>query len=86
MARATTTNTANASVAPHCCGRSRRRRGDPLSHGNERRADGCDHEGQCVLLAVWATVGEHMRRLLEERTLADIAEIARGEAPWPEPV
>ena len=54
--------------------------GEPHENG------ACDHEGQCVLLAVWATVGEHMRRLLEERTLADIAEIARGEAPWPEPV
>ena len=54
--------------------------GDPHQDG------ACDHEGQCVLLAVWANVGEHMRRLLEGRTLADIAEIARGEATWPEPV
>ena len=54
--------------------------------GEPHQNGACDHEGQCVLLAVWANVGEHMRRLLEARTLADIAEIARGEAPWPEPV
>ena len=46
----------------------------------------CDHEGQCVLLAVWADVGEHMRKLLESQTLADVAAIARGQAPWPDPV
>jgi Rrf2 family iron-sulfur cluster assembly transcriptional regulator len=44
----------------------------------------CDHEGQCVLLAVWAQVGDHMRALLTRITLADIADIARGEAPWPD--
>jgi Rrf2 family iron-sulfur cluster assembly transcriptional regulator len=44
----------------------------------------CDHEGQCVLLAVWDQVGEHMRALLTRITLADIADIARGEAPWPD--
>lgn len=43
----------------------------------------CDHEGQCVLLAVWAEVGEHMRKYLESFSLADIAAIARGDAPWP---
>lgn len=53
----------------------------------EPHEDGaCDHEGQCVLLAVWSNVGEHIRQLLEAMSLADIAEIARGEAPWPEPV
>ena len=46
----------------------------------------CDHEGQCVLLAVWADLTEHMRRLLEDRTLADMARAAKGETPWPEPV
>lgn len=54
--------------------------------GEPHQNGACDHEGQCVLLAVWANVGEHMRRLLEGRTLADIAEIARGQAPWPEPI
>jgi Rrf2 family iron-sulfur cluster assembly transcriptional regulator len=43
----------------------------------------CDHEGQCVLLAVWADVGEHMRRYLEAATLADIVTMARGDAAWP---
>ena len=54
--------------------------------GEPHQNGACDHEGQCVLLAVWANVGEHMRRLLEGRTVADIAAIARGEAPWPDPV
>ena len=45
----------------------------------------CDHEGQCVLLAVWHAVGEHMRVHLDSYTLADIAARARGEQPWPEP-
>lgn len=61
----------------------------PIAVGDfgEPHQDGaCDHEGQCVLLAVWANVGEHMRRLLEGQTLADIAAIARGQAPWPEPL
>jgi len=54
--------------------------------GEPHQNGACDHEGQCVLLAVWDHVGEHMRRLLEGQTLADIAAIARGEAPWPEPI
>jgi Rrf2 family protein len=54
--------------------------------GEPHQNGACDHEGQCVLLAVWADVGEHMRELLEARTLADIAAITRGEAPWPTPV
>lgn len=54
--------------------------GEPHQNGS------CDHEGQCVLLALWADVGEQMRDLLERRTLADIAAIARGEAAWPEAV
>ncbi|CAN5770348.1 Rrf2 family transcriptional regulator [soil metagenome] len=54
--------------------------------GEPHQNGACDHEGQCVLLAVWDNVGEHMRQLLEGRTLADIANIANGEAPWPEPV
>ena len=54
--------------------------------GRPHQNGACDHEGQCVLLAVWADVGEHMRQLLEGQTLADVAAIARGEAPWPDPV
>ena len=51
--------------------------GEPHTNG------ACDHEGQCVLLAVWADVGEHMRRYLDALTLADIVTMARGDATWP---
>lgn len=43
----------------------------------------CDHEGQCVLLAIWNKAGEVMRHHLEGYTLASIASVARGDAPWP---
>lgn len=46
----------------------------------------CDHEGQCVLLAVWSDVGEQMRAVLSRLTLADLVDMARGAAPWPEGV
>ncbi|MBO0731617.1 MAG: Rrf2 family transcriptional regulator [Acidimicrobiaceae bacterium] len=53
--------------------------------GEPHQNGACDHEGQCVLLAVWADVGEHMRRHLDSFTLADMVERARGggvpEAP-----
>jgi Rrf2 family iron-sulfur cluster assembly transcriptional regulator len=58
----------------------------PITLGDfgEPHQDGaCDHEGQCVLLAVWKRAGRHMQRHLEEHTLASIAAVARGEAPWP---
>jgi Rrf2 family protein len=58
----------------------------PITLGDfgEPHQDGaCDHEGQCVLLAIWKQAGEVMRRHLEGFTLASIAEVARGEAPWP---
>jgi Rrf2 family iron-sulfur cluster assembly transcriptional regulator len=58
----------------------------PIALGDfgEPHTDGaCDHEGQCVLLSVWHTVGNEMRRLLEEYTLADIAAMASGERAWP---
>lgn len=51
--------------------------------GEPHQDGACDHEGQCVLLAIWASVGDHMRRLLDSFTLADIATMARGEQPWP---
>jgi Rrf2 family iron-sulfur cluster assembly transcriptional regulator len=44
----------------------------------------CDHEGQCVLLAMWAAAGAHMRHYLDSFTLADIAAMANGERDWPE--
>jgi Rrf2 family protein len=43
----------------------------------------CDHEGQCVLLAVWSEVGEHMRHHLDSFTLADMVERARGNVLAP---
>ena len=58
----------------------------PISAGDfgEPHQDGaCDHEGQCVLLSVWADVGAQMRVLLESLTLADLVAMARGEQPWP---
>ena len=58
----------------------------PITVGDfgEPHQDGaCDHEGQCVLLAVWSDVGQRMRDHLDGYTLATIAQVARGEAPWP---
>ena len=58
----------------------------PIALGDfgEPHTDGaCDHEGQCVLLSIWHTVGGEIRRQLEAWTLADIAGMASGERPWP---
>lgn len=44
----------------------------------------CNHEGQCVLLAIWGDVGRKMRDALAAYTLADISAITSGDAPWPE--
>lgn len=60
----------------------------PITLGDfgEPHADGsCDHEGHCVLLAIWKQAGDHMRHHLEGFTLSSIADAARGTAPWPEP-
>jgi Rrf2 family iron-sulfur cluster assembly transcriptional regulator len=46
--------------------------GEPHENG------ACDHEGQCVLLAVWAEVGATMREHLQSFTLADMVRRARG--------
>ena len=51
--------------------------GDPHTDG------ACDHEGQCVLLAIWKEAGDVMRAHLDGYTLASIASMARGEAAWP---
>lgn len=59
----------------------------PIALGDfaEPHTDGaCDHEGQCVLLAIWHNVGAEMRHLLEAYTLADIGAISRGDTSWPE--
>jgi Rrf2 family iron-sulfur cluster assembly transcriptional regulator len=56
----------------------------PIAAGDfgEPHQDGaCDHEGQCVLLGVWADVGNHMREHLSSFTLADMVNQARGGKP-----
>jgi len=58
----------------------------PITMGDfgEPHQDGaCDHEGQCVLLAIWKAAGEHMRQILDGFTLQTVADAARGVAPWP---
>ncbi len=60
----------------------------PISVGDfgEPHKDGaCDHDGQCVLLAVWNLASEHMREHLAKYTLEEIAAISNGEAAWPSP-
>ncbi len=60
----------------------------PITAGDfgEPHTDGaCDHEGQCVLLAIWGSAGSHMRKFLESFSLADIAGMSRGESAWPAP-
>lgn len=52
--------------------------------GEPHQNGACDHEGQCVLLSIWGMVSHHMRRHLDELTLDDIAQMARGEREWPE--
>ncbi|MFV0523929.1 MAG: RrF2 family transcriptional regulator [Acidimicrobiales bacterium] len=54
--------------------------------GEPHRDGACDHEGQCVLLAIWHTVGDAMRHHLEGWTLADITAMSRGDLPWPDSV
>ncbi len=41
----------------------------------------CDHEGQCVLLAVWEEVGEHMREHLDTYTLDDMVFRTKNGSP-----
>ena len=51
--------------------------------GKPHQEGACDHEGQCVLLAIWDVAAQHMREHLESYTLASIAGAATGEAEWP---
>lgn len=51
--------------------------------GEPHQDGSCDHEGQCVLLAIWAEVGEHLRCYLGQMRLDEIMRMARGETPWP---
>ena len=54
--------------------------------GEPHQNGACDHEGQCVLLAVWAEVGQHMRGHLDSFTLQDMVARATGTAPTNEVV
>ena len=49
--------------------------------GEPHTGGACNHEGQCVLLGVWAEVGNHMREHLASFTLADMVDQARGGQP-----
>lgn len=51
--------------------------------GQPHQDGSCDHEGQCVLLAIWDVAGQHMREHLEAYTLESIAAAATGTGPWP---
>jgi Rrf2 family iron-sulfur cluster assembly transcriptional regulator len=58
----------------------------PIQAGDfgQPHTDGaCDHEGQCVLLSIWADVGQRMKSLLEAYTLDDLCGITQGRRPWP---
>ena len=45
--------------------------------GEPHQNGACDHEGQCVLLAVWADLSVHMRDHLDSYTLGDMVARAR---------
>jgi Rrf2 family protein len=49
--------------------------------GNPHENGACDHEGQCILLTVWAEVGQHMRSHLQSYTLEEMVSRSRGNAP-----
>ena len=51
--------------------------------GKPHQDGACDHEGQCVLLAIWDVAGQHMREHLDTYTLDDIARAATGTGEWP---
>jgi Rrf2 family iron-sulfur cluster assembly transcriptional regulator len=46
--------------------------------GRPHEDGACAHEGQCVLLSMWADVGDHMRRHLDSFTLQDCVVAAQG--------
>lgn len=51
--------------------------------GQPHQDGSCDHEGQCVLLAIWDIAGQHMREHLDTYTLDAIAKAATGAGEWP---
>lgn len=59
----------------------------PIALGDfgQPHTDGaCDHEGQCVLLSIWHSVGDEVRQRLEAFSLEDLARMAAGSMAWPE--
>jgi Rrf2 family iron-sulfur cluster assembly transcriptional regulator len=48
--------------------------------GQPHEGGACDHEGQCVLLAVWADVSAQLQGQLRGVTLADMVRKAKGPA------
>ncbi|MEO7398398.1 MAG: Rrf2 family transcriptional regulator [Ilumatobacteraceae bacterium] len=50
--------------------------------GEPHQDSACDHEGQCVLLAIWKEAGDLMRRHMEGFTLAEVAVAAQGVTSW----
>jgi len=46
--------------------------------GRPHENGACQHEGQCILLAVWDEVGTYMRSHLDSFTLADMIRRALG--------
>jgi Rrf2 family iron-sulfur cluster assembly transcriptional regulator len=54
--------------------------GEPHENG------ACDHEGQCILLAVWSELGEQIRNQLQSLSLADMVARSLGTASAPPPV
>ncbi len=58
----------------------------PIQAGDfgEPHEDGaCDHEGQCVLLAIWSNVGSTMRAMLSGFSLEDLRRMTQGDLAWP---
>ena len=51
--------------------------GEPHENG------ACDHEGQCILLAVWSELGEQIRNQLQSLSLADMVARSLGTAGAP---
>jgi Rrf2 family iron-sulfur cluster assembly transcriptional regulator len=51
--------------------------------GQPHENGACDHEGQCILLAVWSEVSDRIRTELQSLTLADMVTRSRGLAPEP---
>jgi Rrf2 family protein len=49
--------------------------------GEPHKDGACDHEGQCVLLSVWQSVGDHMRTHLAAHSLEEMVRRAKGQAP-----